>query len=100
MRMPCFLSKIERKILSDIAKAKPRDERGRFVKRHKLPKNNTHTHRKITFDKVFISLLLVAGLVLFALLLQGCTPRNATMCLKQGDWVKCPKGVKVGTELK
>ena len=62
MKMLCFLSKIERKILSDITKAKPRDERGRFVKRHKLPKNNTRTHTKITFDKVFISLLLVAGL--------------------------------------
>ena len=98
MKMPCFLSKIERKILSDIANAKPRDERGRFIKRHKLPKNNTRTHRK--FSIILLSLLLVAGLVLFALLLQGCTPRNATMCLKSGDWVKCPAGVKAGTELK
>ena len=96
--MPCFLSKIERKILSDIAKAKPRDERGRFVKRHKLPKNNTRT--KITFDKIFISLLLVAGLVLFALLLQGCTGNKELLCFEGGFWYECIKGDYVITELK
>ena len=96
--MPCFLSKIERKILSDIAKAKPRDERGRFVKRHKLPKNNTRTHRK--FSIILLSLLLVAGLVLFALLLQGCTSDKELLCFEGGFWFECIKGDYIITELK
>lgn len=37
------------------------------------------------------------GLVIIAF--NGCTPRSATMCLKNNVWVKCPKGVKVGTDL-
>lgn len=30
---------------------------------------------------------------------NGCAPRSATMCLKNNVWVKCPKGVNVGTDL-
>ena len=41
----------------------------------------------------------IFSLVLVAVALQGCTPRNASFCLKNNEWVKCPKGVKVGTDL-
>lgn len=62
-------------------------------------------------DYVFMLSCVVAGVVagvLFALLLafvlsfQGCAiqPREASMCLKNGNWVKCPKGVAVGTEIR
>lgn len=97
-----YMSKIDRKIQSNIAKARCRDERGRFVKKRAC---QTHTHSQPSRDKTYSYFL--AFVLLFALLaatvlvFAGCNgPRSATMCLKNGFYVKCPKGVEVGTELK
>ena len=42
----------------------------------------------------------IFSLVLVAVALQGCTPRNASFCSQKGEWVKCPAGVKAGTDLR
>lgn len=30
----------------------------------------------------------------------GCAPRSELYCLKNGGYVKCPKGVEIGSEFK
>lgn len=52
-------------------------------------------------DLGFISLGIVLIIaILFAFFIAGCNgPRSATMCLKNGEWIKCPKGIEAGTIL-
>lgn len=54
-----------------------------------------------TLSGVIISVLFVL-LLAFFLSFQGCAiqPRDASMCLKNSYWVKCPKGTPPGTKIK
>lgn len=53
-----------------------------------------------TLSGVVVGVLFVL-LLAFVLSFQGCAiqPREASMCLKNGVWVKCPKGVEIGTDI-
>ena len=53
-----------------------------------------------TLSGVVMGVLFVL-LFVFILSFQGCAiqPREASMCLKSGVWVKCPKGVPIGTDI-
>lgn len=54
-----------------------------------------------TLSGVVMGILFVLLLAL-ALSFQGCSvaPRSETQCLKNGYWVKCPKGTPAGTKIK
>ena len=54
-----------------------------------------------TLSGVITGVLFVLLLV-FVLSFSGCSiqPREANMCLKNGYWVKCPKGTPAGTIIK
>lgn len=45
--------------------------------------------------------VLFVFLLVFVLSFQGCSvaPRSETQCLKNEYWVKCPKGVEIGTDI-
>lgn len=53
---------------------------------------------------VSIIAALVAFLLVMSVLLSvsacAVAPRSATMCVKNGDWVKCPANTPAGTILK
>lgn len=53
-----------------------------------------------TLSGVIVGILFVL-LLCFVLSFQGCSvaPRSETQCLKNGYWVKCPKGVEIGTDI-
>ena len=53
-----------------------------------------------TLSGVIVGVLFVL-LLAFVFSFQGCAihPRESSMCLKSGFWVKCPKVVPVGTDI-
>ncbi len=53
--------------------------------------------REFAFNSIIATIIV---LFLLAFFLLGCAgPRSSVYCLKNGDWVTCPKGVKAGTDL-